>query len=172
MNFIWKCIFFWLFKICTLRALSLLHTVSMKYPFWSECFENSRKTYLVRMRSRMIRLKEQKSIFTGLSMKILMAFQSRQKSIYKLFRKYLQGFFKSSIIACCFATSWAPESPTFPTHACAFCFCLGASRLFASDTSPKAIGREGLGKLRKGTRQNNLYRSFCARGAHAAEHHG
>ena len=39
------------------------------------------------------------------------------------------------------------------THACAFCFCLGVSRPFASDTSSKRIDREGLGKRRTGTRQ-------------------
>ena len=39
------------------------------------------------------------------------------------------------------------------TYACAFCFCLGVSRPFASDTSPKRIDREGLGKRRTGTRQ-------------------
>ena len=41
------------------------------------------------------------------------------------------------------------------THACAFCFCLGVSRSFASDTSPKRIDREGLGKRRTGTRQDD-----------------
>ena len=40
------------------------------------------------------------------------------------------------------------------THACAFCFCLGISRSFASDTSPKRIDREGLGKRLTGTRQH------------------
>ena len=40
-----------------------------------------------------------------------------------------------------------------PTRACAFCFCLGVSRPFASDTSPKRIDREVLGKRRTGTRQ-------------------
>ena len=38
------------------------------------------------------------------------------------------------------------------THARAFCFCLSVSRLFASDTSPKWIDREGLGKSRPRTR--------------------
>ena len=38
------------------------------------------------------------------------------------------------------------------THACAFCFWLSVSRLFASDTSPKWIDREGLGKRRPRTR--------------------
>ena len=103
-----------------------------------------------------------------------MAFQSRQKSIYKLFRKYLQGFFQLSIIACCLQRLALQKVRHFQkaTLACAFCFCVGASRAFASDTSPKAIGREGLGKRRKGTRQDNLYQSSCARGAHAAQHHG
>ena len=39
-------------------------------------------------------------------------------------------------------------------HACAFCFCLGVSCPFTSDTSPKRIDREGLGKRRIGTRQS------------------
>ena len=38
------------------------------------------------------------------------------------------------------------------TQACAFCFWLSVSRLFASDTSPKWIDREGLGKRRPRTR--------------------
>ena len=38
------------------------------------------------------------------------------------------------------------------TQACAFCFCLSVSPLFASDTSPKWIDREGLGKRLTGTR--------------------
>ena len=38
------------------------------------------------------------------------------------------------------------------THACAFCFWLSVSRLFVSDTSPKWIDREGLGKRRPRTR--------------------
>ena len=103
-----------------------------------------------------------------------MAFQSRQKSIYKLFRKYLQGFFQLSIIACCLQRLALQKVRHFQkaTHACAFCFCVGASRAFASDTTPETIGREGLGKRRKGTRQDNLYQSSCARGVHAAEHHG
>ena len=41
------------------------------------------------------------------------------------------------------------------THACAFCFCLGVYRPFASDTSPKRIDREGLGKRRTGTTQEH-----------------
>ena len=41
----------------------------------------------------------------------------------------------------------------YATHACAFCFCLGVPRPFASDTSPKRIDREGLGKRRTGTGQ-------------------
>ena len=103
-----------------------------------------------------------------------MAFQSRQKSIYKLFRKYLQGFFQSSIIACCLQRLELQKVRHFQkaTHACAFCFCLGPSRPFASDTLPKAIDREGLGKRRKGTRQDNLCQSSCARGAHAVQHYG
>ena len=42
------------------------------------------------------------------------------------------------------------------THACAFCFCLGVSRPFASDKSQKRIDREleGLGKHSTGTRQS------------------
>ena len=42
------------------------------------------------------------------------------------------------------------------TNACAFCFCLGVSRPFVSDTSPKRIDREGLGKRRTRTRQSIL----------------
>ena len=88
-------------------------------------------------------------------MKILMAFQSQQKSMCKLFRKYLQGF-QSSIIACCLQRLELQKVRHFQkaTHACAFCFCLGTSRLFTSDTSPKAIAEKawenavkGLGKI-------------------------
>ena len=41
--------------------------------------------------------------------------------------------------------------------ACAFCFCLGYSGPFVSDTSPKSIDREGLGESRTGTRQAISY---------------
>ena len=41
------------------------------------------------------------------------------------------------------------------THACAFCFCLGVSCSFASDTSPNWIDRERPGKRRTGTRQDD-----------------
>ena len=39
------------------------------------------------------------------------------------------------------------------THARTFCFCLGVSRPFASDTSPERIDREGLRKRHTVTRQ-------------------
>ena len=38
-------------------------------------------------------------------------------------------------------------------HACALRDCLGVSRPFVSDTSPKCIDREGLKRRRTGTRQ-------------------
>ena len=41
------------------------------------------------------------------------------------------------------------------THAYAFCFCLGVSCSFASDTSPNWIDRERPGKRRTGTRQDD-----------------
>ena len=40
-------------------------------------------------------------------------------------------------------------------HACALRDCLGVSRPFVSDTSPKCIDREGLVRRRIGTRQSN-----------------
>lgn len=47
------------------------------------------------------------------------------------------------------------------THACAFCFCLGVSRSFSSNTLPKWIAREGPGKRRTGTfgKGSRLYSS-------------
>ena len=44
------------------------------------------------------------------------------------------------------------------THACALRDCLGVSRPFVSDTSPKCIDREGLERRRTGTRQHINYR--------------
>ena len=40
-------------------------------------------------------------------------------------------------------------------HACALRDCLGVSRPFVSDTSPKCIDREGLKRRRTGTRQGH-----------------
>ena len=124
----------------------------------------------------MIRLKEQKSIFTGLSMNVNSdGFSKSTKVDLQTISQISTRVF--SIINNCllFTTSCAPESPTFSKGNARMRILFlspGASRAFASDTSPKAIGREGLGKRRKGTRQDNLYQSSCARGAHAAEHHG
>ena len=42
-------------------------------------------------------------------------------------------------------------------HACALRDCLGISRPFVSDTSPKCIDREGLERRRTGTRQNRTF---------------
>ena len=42
-------------------------------------------------------------------------------------------------------------------HACALRDCLGVSRPFVSDTSPKCIDREGLKRRRAGTRQGTLH---------------
>ena len=42
-------------------------------------------------------------------------------------------------------------------HACALRDCLGVSRSFVSDTSPKCIDREGLKRRRKWTRQRKPY---------------
>ena len=46
------------------------------------------------------------------------------------------------------------------TYACAFCFCLGVSRPFASDTSSKWIDRQGLGKRRTGMNQGAIADKF------------
>ena len=57
------------------------------------------------------------------------------------------------------------------THTCAFCFCLGVSRSFASDTSPNWIDRQGLGKGLQGLRKIssrfvNSRTSMCKQASH------
>ena len=133
--------FFWLFKIC---ALSSLHRGSLNYRFW---FENSRgRLNGLRVTNSdssvgKMRLKEQKSIFTGLWMS-----DDFSKPVGKSRSpKYPQGFFKNHNFMLFVIQQ--------RTHAHSV-FCLGVSRPFASDTSPKWVDREGLGKHRTGTRQD------------------
>ena len=111
---------FWLIKTC---ILSLLHKGSLKYRFY---FENSRsRLNWLRARYsdssvRMIRLREQKSIFTGLWIHdILVTLQSRLAKIYLPFCKNRQGLLR-----------------------CPFWFCLGISCPFASDTSRSELTKK------------------------------
>ena len=73
----------------------------------------------------MMRLKEQKEIFTGLRMTF-----------------WQQGFFKTITSSCLHLQKAA--------RACAFCFCLGISRPSVLATSTKWIDRKGLGKRVQG----------------------
>ena len=71
-------------------------------------------------------------------------------------RKYPQGLLKKQNLLLLTTLTYIVEFQK-ATYACAFCFCLGVSRPFTSDTSPKWIDWEGLGKCRTGTRQTGLY---------------
>ena len=140
--------FFWLFKIC---ALSLPQRRSLKYYFY---FENSQsfkwvKSCKLRSLSWNDGIEEAESIFTGLWITFWWLFKVRwQQPI----RQISTRVFLKAIISCCLQHGQHLEfQKTTPAHA--FCFCLGVSHSFASDTSPKWIDREGLGKRRTGSRQ-------------------
>ena len=121
----------------------------------------------------MIKLKEQKSIFTGLSMNVNSdGFSKSTKVDLQTISQISTRVF--SIINNCllFTTSCAPESPTFSEDNARMRILFLCRRFPRVRLGYVTEGREGLGKRRKGTRQDNLYKSSCARGAHAAEHHG
>ena len=153
MNFIWKHVrFFWLFKMCALR---LLHRGSLKYRFYFENSHDRLKLWVISQAGAtnsdnsagMMRLKGQKSIFTEL----WITFWWLSKPVGKSrSRKYPQGFEKTIIDNILKSLEFQKA-----THTCAFCFCPGVSRSFASGTSPKWIDRKGLGKRRTGTRQDH-----------------
>ena len=99
-----------------------------------------------------MRFKEQKSIFTGLQ-RLNNIRQQHSDDFSKLVgnsrsRKFPQEFTWFFSFCCLQHLDFKKA-----THACAFCFWLGFSCSFTSDTSPKWIDREGLGKRRTGTRQ-------------------
>ena len=74
-------------------------------------------------------------------------------------RKYSQWFLKT-IISYCLQNRQRLEFQK-ATHTCTSCFCLEISHPFASDTSPKWIDREGLGKIRTGTWQGQFVNFSC-----------
>ena len=124
-------------------VLSLLQRGSLKYRFY---FENSHGRLKLWVKSQ-VGATNQKSIFTGL----WITFWWPSKPVGKSrSRKYPRGFEKTIIDNILKSLEFQKA-----THACAFCFCLGVSCSFASDTSPKWIDREGLGKRRTGTRQDD-----------------
>ena len=93
-------------------------------------------------------------IFIGLWITFWWLFKAgQQKSILQISTRVVNN--QNLLPPACFAAHNINVIFEFPkvTHACAFCFCLRVSRPFASDTSPKRIDREGLGKRRTGTRQ-------------------
>ena len=136
-------------------VLSLQQRGSLKYRFY---FENSHGRLKLWVKSQvgatnsdnsaeMMRLNEQKSIFTGLWITFgwLSKLVGKSRS-----RKYPRGFEKTIIDNILKSLEFQKA-----THACAFCSCPGVSRSFASGTSPKWIDRKGLGKRRTGTRQDH-----------------
>ena len=138
---------FWLIKIC---VLSLLHKGSQKYRFY---FENLR-SHLNGLRAkysdssvRMIRLREQKSIFTGLWIHdILVTLQSRLAKIDLLFCKYPQGTFLLFTIT----TSWLKNNARTSILILSRHFLPICVRYLT-----KWIDWEGLGKRHAGTRQSS-----------------
>ena len=138
--------FFWLFKICS-DCKFTTDRGPVKYCFY---FENSRsfkwaKSGKLRQLSWYDEIKGAESIFTGLWTAFWWLFiVGRQKSIPQI---------STHIISCCLQHYRQHLEFQKATHASAFCFCLGVFRPFASDTSPKWIDREGLGKRRTRTRQ-------------------
>ena len=61
-------------------------------------------------------------------------------------RKVIYGLFQLNV--------WTFQKCKNNARACALRGCLGVSRPFVSDTSPKFIDREGLERRRTGTKQN------------------
>ena len=139
MNFIWKYVFL---VIQNLRSKFTTQR-SLKYCFY---FENSRSFKWVnscklwRMR---LKEKDQSSQDYAWTTFWWLFKAGRQKQIPQISTRVKK---KSSCLQ-------HGQHLEFQTHVWAFCFCLDVSRPFASDTSPKWIDREGLGKRRTGTGQ-------------------
>ena len=143
--------FAWLFRIC---ALSLLHRGSPKFRFYFE-ISRGRLNGLRAKNSdssvRMIRLKEQKSVFTGLWMTFWWLFKAfRQKSLY-YFANIHKGF-KTMISYCLQHLEELQKVRQYSKSnaTCAFCSCLGVSRPFASDTSRSELTEKALEKAVQG----------------------
>ena len=111
----------------------------------------------------MIRLKKQKSIFTGLSMNVNSdGFSKSTKVDLQTISQISTRVF--SIINNCllFTTSCAPESPTFSKGNVRMRILFLCRRFPPVKAWENAV--KGLGKI--------IYIRALARGAHAAEHHG
>ena len=142
MNFI-SSTFFWLFKICALYALSILHSGSLKYCFyfgnsWSLAANSNTSVGMMRLKEQKQSSQDYRTVWTTLWW--------LSKPVGK------SQSCKYPTISCCLQLWWHLEFQN-AVQACTFSFCPGISHPLALDTSPKWLDQEGLDKCCTWTRQ-------------------